>query len=126
LLPEPTAGRAAREFVRAACRDWNMDEDMCDDAALIATELVANVVDHARTACVVTLSRDDTKLLIDVADSYPCAMPGPKPLATTALRGRGLQMVAGISAEWGVRDLPGGKSVWAVLGDDSGPLQSCR
>ena len=90
---------------------------MCDDAVLIATELVANVVDHARTACVVTISRDDTRLRIDVADSCPCTMPGPQPVNTTALRGRGLQVVAGISAEWGVRDIPGGKSVWAVLGD---------
>lgn len=90
---------------------------MCEDAALVATELVANVVDHARTACVVAVGRDDNGLRIEVEDFYPCSLPGPRPVDLTALRGRGLHVVAGLSAAWGMRELPRGKSVWAVLGN---------
>jgi anti-sigma regulatory factor (Ser/Thr protein kinase) len=90
---------------------------MCEDAELVATELVANVVDHAGTPCVITVSYDDPRLRIEVEDFYRCSIPTPPPVELSAPRGRGLLVVAGLSAEWGVRDLPNGKSVWAVLGD---------
>jgi hypothetical protein len=91
---------------------------MCEDAELVATELVANVVDHASTRCVVTISHHGPWLRIDVEDFYPCSIPTSPRVDLTASRGRGLLVVAGLSAEWGVRDLPAGKSVWAVLGSD--------
>jgi anti-sigma regulatory factor (Ser/Thr protein kinase) len=115
LPPKPTSARAAREFVREACHDWSFDEDTCDDAALIANELVANVVDHARTSCVMTVSRDRNGLRIDVADLSPGPIPQPGPIDRTALRGRGLQVVVRLSRAWGVRERPLGKSVWVVL-----------
>jgi anti-sigma regulatory factor (Ser/Thr protein kinase) len=118
LPPEPASPRVARELVREACRDWGVDEDMCEDAALVATELVANVVDHARTSCVVTVSQDDNWLRIEVEDLYPCSIPAPRPVDLTAQRGRGLQVIDGLSAAWGVRELPSGKSVWAILATD--------
>jgi anti-sigma regulatory factor (Ser/Thr protein kinase) len=117
LPPEPTSPRLAREFVRAACRDWSVDEETCEDADLVATELVANVVDHARTSCVITVSYADPGLRIDVEDLYPGPIAGPRPFDVTAPRGRGLQVVAGLSVAWGVRELPTGKSVWAVVGN---------
>jgi anti-sigma regulatory factor (Ser/Thr protein kinase) len=118
LPPKPASARVAREFVREACRDWSLDEDTCDDAALIANELVANVVDHARTSCDVTVSRDGNGLRIDVEDLSPRPIPRPGPIDVTALRGRGLQVVVGLSRAWGVRERPRGKSVWAVLDSD--------
>lgn len=118
LQPDPSAARIAREFVRQACRDWDVREDMREDAALITTELVTNVVDHAGTPCVLTVGGDDSWLRIEVEDSYPCSIPMSPRVDPTAPRGRGLLVVAGLSAAWGVRGLPGGKSVWAVLGID--------
>jgi len=115
LPPKPASARVAREFVREACRDWSFHEDTCDDAALIANELVANVVDHARTSCVMTVSRDRSGLRIDVEDLCPCPIPRPGPIDLTALRGRGLQVVVRLSRSWGVRKRPRGKSVWAVV-----------
>ena len=117
LQPDPQSSRIAREFVRQACRDWAVDEEMCEDAELIAAELVANVVDHAGTPCVVMISGDGSSLRIEVEDSYPCSIPGSPRIDVTAPRGRGLLVVAGLAAAWGVHDLPRGKSVWAVLGD---------
>lgn len=119
LPAELSSPREARELVRAACRDWQVDEDTCEDAALVATELVANVVDHAHTPCVLTVSRDGLGLRIDVEDFYPCAMPGPRPVDLAAPRGRGLQVITAVSVVWGVTDLDGGKSVWAVLSGGS-------
>jgi anti-sigma regulatory factor (Ser/Thr protein kinase) len=107
----------AREFVRQACRDWAVDEEVSEDAELIAAELVANVVDHAATPCVVTISGDRSSLRIEVEDFYPCSLPMSPRVDVTARRGRGLLVVAGLSAAWGVDDLPRGKSVWAVLAD---------
>lgn len=117
LPPAPSSSRIAREFVRQVCRDWGVGEDMCEDAELVATELVANVVDHAGTPCVITISYDNPRLRLEVEDFYPCSILTSPRVDLTALRGRGLLVVAGLSAAWGVRDLPNGKSVWAVMGN---------
>jgi anti-sigma regulatory factor (Ser/Thr protein kinase) len=121
LRPERSSSRLAREFVRGACRDWDVGEDLCEDAALVAAELVANVVDHAGTPCVVAVEGADSWLRIEVEDSYPGPIPTSPRIDLTAPRGRGLLVIAGLSVAWGVRDLPCGKAVWAVLGDVHGP-----
>lgn len=94
-----------------------MGDDISEDAELVATELVANVVDHAGTRCLITIRHDHPRLRIEVEDFYPCSIPTSPRVDPTAPRGRGLLVVAGLSASWGVRELPDGKSVWAVLGD---------
>jgi anti-sigma regulatory factor (Ser/Thr protein kinase) len=121
LPAEPVAPRAAREVVRRACRDWHLDQETCDDALLVATELVANVVDHAHTSCVLTVSRTAAGLRIDVRDFSASPVPELRPVDVGAPRGRGLQVVAAVSAAWGVTDLDGGKSVWAVVVNGSAP-----
>jgi anti-sigma regulatory factor (Ser/Thr protein kinase) len=98
-----------------ACRDWRVDDQACEDALLVATELVANAVDHAQTPCVLTLSRDREGLRITVRDFAPGQLPQLQPVDVTAARGRGLQVVAAVSSEWGVTTVDGEKSVWAVL-----------
>jgi anti-sigma regulatory factor (Ser/Thr protein kinase) len=120
LPAELGAPRAARETVRLACRDWRLDDDTCDDAVLVATELVANAVDHAGTPCVLTLSRDHAGLRITVRDFAPWHLPQLQPLDVTAPRGRGLQVVAAVSTAWGVIVIDGGKSVWALLTEGAG------
>jgi anti-sigma regulatory factor (Ser/Thr protein kinase) len=115
LPAELGSPRTARETVRMACRDWRLDAHTCDDALLVATELVANAVDHARTPCVLTLSRDQDGLRITVRDFAPGQLPQLQPVDVTAERGRGLQVVAAVSSEWGVAAVDGEKSVWAVV-----------
>ena len=87
---------------------------MSEDAELVATELVANVVDHAGTACRLEVSLTDDGLLIEVRDFYPCPPPRPLPADPNGRRGRGL-LVAAVSSRWGVAPFPDGKSVWALL-----------
>jgi anti-sigma regulatory factor (Ser/Thr protein kinase) len=115
LPPEAESAGAARGLVGLACRDWGVDEEACDDALLVATELVSNVVDHAGTRCEVTFRADGEGLRIEVRDFYRCPPPRPRPLDLRARRGRGLHVVAALSIRWGVTEFDDGKSVWAVL-----------
>lgn len=115
-LPDtPVAARLARCGVRSACVDWGIDEEMCEDAAMIATELVSNAVDHARTPSRLTLSLDPARLEISVRDYFPCPAPRPRPVDVRVARGRGLHVVAMLSERSGGTDHEDGKSVWAVL-----------
>jgi hypothetical protein len=77
----------------------NSDE-VCEDAALVATELVANVVDHAGTPCTLTVGMDGDELLIEVRGFYPCPPPRPLPADPNGRRGRGLLVAAAVSSRW--------------------------
>lgn len=111
----PESAGAARVLVRSACSDWGVDGELRDDAQLIATELVANVVDHAGTRCQLTVRAKGEELWIEVRDFYPCPPPRPRPVDLRRGRGRGLHMVSALSTRWGVTGFGDGKSVWAVL-----------
>ena len=102
-------------MIRSACLAWGIDDGVGEDAELVATELVANVVDHARTPCRLDVSVTDDGLLIEVRDFYPCPPPQPRPVSLSSRRGRGLHVVAAVSSRWGVTPFPDGKSVWALL-----------
>jgi anti-sigma regulatory factor (Ser/Thr protein kinase) len=118
LPPDATAPGRARALLRAAARDWDVDGDLYQDAAMVVTELVANAVDHARTESTLTVCRDGRALRLSVRDARPCSPPRPRPIDPRAARGRGLQMVDALAAEWGVTPHQDGKTVWALLGGD--------
>ena len=100
---------------------WRMGPDgRIRHRTVVATELVANAVDHAQTPCVLTVSRDHDGLRITVRDFAPRQLPELQPVDVTASRGRGLQVVAAVSSEWGVTTVDGEKSVWAVLAEGAG------
>ena len=115
LPPAPASIRKARQFVRSACRQWKICADTCDDACLVANELVANVVDHAGTPCVLSVTLDPGGLRLSVEDANGRSLPTLRPLDVTARRGRGLQMIAALSTACGVRVRAAGKAVWAQL-----------
>ncbi|AVT32685.1 hypothetical protein C6361_28085 [Plantactinospora sp. BC1] len=120
LPPVPQAVSAARGLVRECCERWRLS-DVAEEAQLVASELVANAVEHAGTDIDLTLCHHRQRLRIAVADRHPGvpALPrresAPDPRQPLALRGRGLGMVSRSVANWGV--LPGsdGKIVWASL-----------
>lgn len=115
LPADPTAPRRARALLQDVAQEWGLDDDLHQDVAMVVTELVANAVDHARTASTVTLGLDDGDLLVTVRDSCPDGAPRPRPVDPTAPRGRGLQMVDALAESWGVTVHADGKTVWAVL-----------
>ena len=105
----------ARAMIRSICRAGDIEDEVCEDAELVATELVANVVDHARTSCTLIVAVTGAGVLIEVRDFYPCPPPQPQPFDPNNPRGRGLQVVAAVSSRWGVTPFPDGKAVWALL-----------
>jgi CheY-like chemotaxis protein/anti-sigma regulatory factor (Ser/Thr protein kinase) len=111
--PEPSSVPEARDFVRGLLRDWGAD-DLFDEASLIVTELAANAVLHAGSPYQVRLTHAEGVLRIEVADEDP-GTPEPQPFSAVAETGRGIVLVAAVSASWGIDARPDGKVTWAEL-----------
>ncbi len=87
-----------------------------DTMALLVSELVSNVVLHARTPCCLSIETGQGRIRVEVQDGSD-RLPGMRertdPLAQS---GRGMQLVVGLSAAHGVDPQPlGGKRVWFEL-----------
>jgi anti-sigma regulatory factor (Ser/Thr protein kinase) len=106
----------ARGWAPQLCQQWNAG-DVCDDAALLLSELVSNSILHAGTELLVELSNADNTILIAVTDgsTRPARL---RPSAPLAEAGRGLMLVDALSTRWGVTAWPTGKRVWAELHSD--------
>ena len=105
----------ARHVTLDVLRVWRSPHDL-DDAALLVSELVSNVVDHAHTEASLALELDlaGDWLRISVADGS-AVRPVVRELREDLPRGRGLQLVAAIADRWGAEDHVGGKRVWLEL-----------
>jgi anti-sigma regulatory factor (Ser/Thr protein kinase) len=124
LLPVSGAPRYARNVVTDACLRWDLPH-VVGTAALIITELVSNVVDHAHTVMTIEVAHRDSHLYLAVDDGASTP-PVPNDLAGDArvLRGRGLMVVAAVATKWGYEQNDNGKTVWATVAlppDDTGP-----
>jgi anti-sigma regulatory factor (Ser/Thr protein kinase) len=114
-LPVDIAAPAmARVLVREACADWSATAAE-DAAALVASELVTNAVQHAGGTCRVSVAVDGTGLRVGVRDYAPGHGPRPRPVDVNQPTGRGLHLVALLSSAWGVHQHPDGKTAWAVI-----------
>ena len=115
LPATPRSVVAARRVLRELLGAWGAPQDR-EDAELLATELVANVVDHVGGDQALTLEVDlaDDWLRIAVVDGS-AVRPVVQELSGERVRGRGMQMVAAIATRWGVDDHHGGKRVWLDL-----------
>jgi anti-sigma regulatory factor (Ser/Thr protein kinase) len=114
LPPDLGAPRAAREFLRQTCAAW-ADEACVPAAAVVVTELVTNVVEHAGTPCRLGLALDRSGFEVSVRDFRPGPAPRPRPRPVEARRGRGLHLVASLAHEWDAVRHTDGKTVWVRL-----------
>lgn len=106
----PRARRYVREQLLAAVPD-----DVVDAAELCVSELATNSVLHAATEFVVELGRSGGAVRLAVSDRSS-VLPRTVAYGTAAATGRGLQLVARLSAHWGVQALTGaGKTVWCEV-----------
>ncbi len=109
------APRAARSFVADALRRWGHSGTLLEDSQLVVSELATNAVVHARSAFSVVARREGSGVRLSVHDlstAGPVLRSTPDVLAPS---GRGLQLVAHITSEWGVETTSAGKTVWAEL-----------
>jgi anti-sigma regulatory factor (Ser/Thr protein kinase) len=115
LPPSPRSISVARRLVVDLLRAWRIPQDR-DDAALLVTELVTNVVDHVggETALTLELEHFGGWLRIAVVDGSS-VLPVVHALDGDSPRGRGLHLVQAIADRWGSEDHRGGKRVWLDL-----------
>ncbi|MGW0177971.1 ATP-binding protein [Nocardia sp. NPDC003345] len=92
--------------------------EVCD-AVQVSDELISNAVRHTRGPCTCRLRVDSGRFGVEVRDGSP-APARIRPPDDTG--GRGLLLVSRLSTRWGVNYHPGGKTVWAELGDHPNPF----
>jgi anti-sigma regulatory factor (Ser/Thr protein kinase) len=103
----------AREFLRSAtCAEHH--SEVLDDAVLMVSELVTNSVLHGGPPVVVAVDCTEDSLQVRVRDGSS-ELPARREAAQTDEGGRGLALVAEMSADWGVDPVEDGKNVWFVL-----------
>ena len=114
LEPVLGAARRARELVTEACARWDCP-DLTGPACIVLTEMVNNVVAHARTPMTVMLARQPDRMSVAVRDHSTTIPRFTGPVAPTSYGGRGLLLIDSVSSRWGNLALDQGKVVWALL-----------
>ena len=114
LPPELRSIRTARQFVGERCRQAGLSPERCDDALLLASELVTNAVLHGRSEVCVEVETLGAVVRVSVFDENS-RHPAPVAQDPDALDGRGLALVEALAERWGVEDRPLGKAVWFEL-----------
>lgn len=113
LPPRAASATRARELVTAQCASWGL-ESICDDIALVVTELVANAVRHAGTDIEITILPIDHGVRLEVRDGSTRPLR-PRPALASDEGGRGLLLVDALATRYGVEGEPEGKRVWVEL-----------
>ncbi|MFG3289250.1 SpoIIE family protein phosphatase [Streptomyces sp. NPDC048179] len=110
LLPDhPQAAGLARDFARKQLAAWGLD-DLVMTTELLVSELIGNVVRHAKGPVRLRLLRSRS-LICEVYDGS-LSTPRIRHTSYTDEGGRGLQLVAALSRRWGARYLHDGKCIW--------------
>lgn len=112
LPREPRSVGRARELARGRLLAWDLD-DLVDTTELLVSELVTNALRYGEGEIRLRLLRDRT-LVCEVWDAG-LVQPRRRRARDTDEGGRGLQLVGLLSAAWGSRRTPRGKTVWFEL-----------
>jgi two-component sensor histidine kinase len=114
---DPVSASLARSFVVDKLVHDELSH-LVDPVRLVTSELATNAILHARTPFTVTLERIDDVVVLTVSDDSP-RTPVRRATGPTGSSGRGLDIVAMTSRDWGVdaaRDAT--KKVWASFSVD--------
>ncbi|MEU3411689.1 SpoIIE family protein phosphatase [Streptomyces sp. NPDC006658] len=112
LPREPRSVGRAREYARGRLLSWGL-EQLVDTTELLVSELVTNALRYGEGEIRLRLLLDRT-LVCEVWDSG-LVQPRRRRARDTDEGGRGLQLVGLLSAAWGSRRTPRGKTVWFEL-----------
>ncbi|MFF7971989.1 SpoIIE family protein phosphatase [Streptomyces sp. NPDC007905] len=112
LPREPRSVGRAREYARAQLVSWDL-EPLVDTTELLVSELVTNALRYGEGEIRLRLLLDRT-LVCEVWDAG-LVQPRRRRARDTDEGGRGLQLVGLLSAAWGSRRTPRGKTVWFEL-----------
>lgn len=125
LASLPSAVGRGRTHLRRSLAGWGVPRGVTEDAELIASELLANAVQHAATLldgsprasrCTLLLWLTGMGLTVAVYDEDR-RPPVPRVASSSSERGRGLLLVESLSEIWGHNypSADSGKIVWARL-----------
>ncbi|MFI7408165.1 SpoIIE family protein phosphatase [Streptomyces sp. NPDC049627] len=109
LPQDPRAAGRARALIRDQLAAWGLDS-LIPTTELLASELVGNVIRHARGPLRLRLLHG-ADLICEVFDGS-LTMPRIRRATETDEGGRGLQLVTALSQRWGTRYTPTGKCIW--------------
>lgn len=114
LEPLPVSASKARAFVVSVLDEVGRSA-WAESAQLAVSEIVTNAVLHAHTRVDVTVRVSESDLRVEVKDDNP-HLPMQRSYESGATTGRGMELVAAVSAECGVTPVaPTGKVVWFVI-----------
>ncbi|MBX3312762.1 MAG: ATP-binding protein [Actinobacteria bacterium] len=117
LQPAPESVAAARRW-SVQCVERAGLGALRDTVALLVSEVVSNVVLHARTPCELRVDTDVRPLRVEVrdrSDRLPNPVAAVDPMSAS---GRGMVLVEALSEAHGSAPLPGGgKVVWFQLAE---------
>lgn len=116
FAPVPASVGAARRYAAAALVPRGA-EHLCDDVRTVVSELATNALLHARTPFRLGVTVGPDRVRVEVTDGSPTRPRPLRSLDREGATGRGLALVAVLSAAWGVDPDPagGGKTVWCEL-----------
>lgn len=107
---DPAAVAQARKEVTARLAAWGLD-DAGFVTELVVSELVTNAIRYAEPPIQLRLIHD-RNLICEVSDASGTA-PHMRRARTFDEGGRGLLLVAQLTAAWGTRQTTEGKTIWA-------------
>ncbi|MEU8873671.1 ATP-binding protein [Streptomyces javensis] len=112
---EPLQLAGLRRTVRAELAAWGM-QTLVEEAQLITTELASNVIKHVGQGAAATLVLDASadQLRVELHDSSQKELHILHPTSEEE-SGRGLQLLASLSASWGTIHTAVGKAIWCEL-----------
>ncbi|GHJ33197.1 MULTISPECIES: ATP-binding protein [Streptomyces] len=114
-----TSVAIARHRVRSRVPEWGFQEDVCDAAELVMSELFTNALVHTGSEQILCVLRAHERrmLYVEVADQGGGpAVPTPRVAGLEDESGRGLALVRALVDAWGDRPgVNGGRVVWAQM-----------
>ncbi|CAA9227133.1 MAG: hypothetical protein AVDCRST_MAG41-964 [uncultured Corynebacteriales bacterium] len=118
LADSPAVVSDARAMAAGALLAWACPEPVIEDAVVVISELVTNAVLHAappvRLRLALASPPEGRTVRIEVTDGSVLP-PEVRSPSTSAPGGRGLRIVAALTARHGVLLSTDGKTVWAEL-----------
>jgi anti-sigma regulatory factor (Ser/Thr protein kinase) len=114
-LPSAAPSAAAARRLMAQLLEAWAAESFRDDATLLVSELVSNVVRHVagHLAMRVEVALSGPSLRVAVVDSSTVL---PAPTSRRPRGGYGLGLIAAVADRWGSEEYAGGKRIWFELG----------
>ncbi len=114
MFPSRTASVAgARRWVGARLPDIGSEAQ--DTVGLLVSELAANAVQHGGTPFTVQVDRFDDRVRVAVTDEGG-GRPQLRDQDPLAASGRGLRLVDGLAAAWGITEVwPSSTTVWFTV-----------